>query len=120
MPSVHPPRDGSSSAALAGTSRLLARSLASVRQWSGSADPVTPADLPVAGLSRGLGEMLPVVFVRALSTASSCTVALRSERPLAIGSSLACALAPFGAGATGVAAHPGSPNWLPRSVENHP
>src|SRR6516165_229696 len=82
MPSVHPPRDGSSSAALAGTSRLLARSLASVRQWSGSADPVTPADPPVAGLPRGLSQRLPVVLVRALSTASACTVALRSERPV--------------------------------------
>src|SRR6516164_3970276 len=120
MPSMHPPRDGSLSAALAGTSPLLARSLASVRQGSGSVDPVTPADPPVAGLPRGLGERLLVVLVRALSTASSCTVALPSERPLATGSSLACALAPSGAGATGVAADPGSPNSLPRSVENHP
>src|SRR5215471_4871022 len=110
MPSAPLPRDASSSAALAGTSPLLARSLASVRQWSGSADPVTPADPPVAGLPRGLREMLPVVLVRGFSTAFSCTVALRSELPLAAGSSPACALAPSGADATVVAAHHGSPN----------
>src|SRR5215469_5917123 len=120
MPSVHPPRDGSSNAALACTSPLLARSPVSVRQWSGSADPVTPADPPAADLPRGLSEMLPVVLVRAFSTASSCTVDLRSELPLATGSSRACALAPSGAGATVVAADPGSPNSVPRSAENHP
>ena len=63
--------------------------------------------------------MLPVVLVRAFSTPSSCTVALRSEPPFATGSSPARALAPSGAGATGVAADLGSPNSLPRSGENH-
>ena len=82
---------------LAGTSSLLVRSLALVRQW-GSADPVTSADPCAADLPMGLSEMLPVVLVRPLSTASSCTVALRSELPLAAGSSLACALASCGAG----------------------
>src|SRR5580704_8005242 len=43
MPSVHPPRDASSGAALAGTSPLPARSLASVRQWSGLAGPARRA-----------------------------------------------------------------------------
>src|SRR5215469_6288951 len=120
MPSVHPPQDASSSAAPGGTSRLLARSLASVRQSSGSADPATAADPRVAGSPKGLDESFPVAPARAPSTASSCTGVLRSELPLATGSSLACALAPFDAGATAVAVDPDSPNSLPRSSENHP
>src|SRR5215813_3967683 len=110
MPSAPPHRDASSSAAPAGTSALLARWLASVRQSSGSADPLTPADPCVVGLPRGLSERLPVVLVRALATVSSCTVALRSELPLA----------PSGAGAIATAADPDSPNLVPRSWENHP
>src|SRR5215831_2796813 len=120
MPLLHPPRDASSSAAPGGTSLLLARSLASVRQSSGSAHPATAADPRLADSPTGLGECFPVVLVRAPSTASFCTVVLRSELPLAICSSLACALAPSGAGATAVAADPDSPNSLPRSWENHP
>src|SRR5215467_7074204 len=120
MPSAHLPQDASSTAVLVGTSPLPARPLAAARQSWGSADPATAADPRVADSPRGLDEMLPVVLVRAPSTASSCIVVLRSELPLATGSSLACALAPSGAGATAVAANPDSPNSLPRSLENHP
>ena len=78
-------------------------------------------DIPcVADSPRGLDESFPIARVRAPSTASSCTVAPRSELPLATGSSFACAPAPCGAGATAIAAYPDSPSSAPRSEENHP
>src|SRR5215469_981554 len=120
MTSAHLPQDASSAGAPVGTSPLPARPLPSARQSSGSADPATAADPRVADSPRELDESFPVARVRAPSTASSCTVVLRSELPLATGSSLACALAPSGAGATAVAVDPDSPNSLPRSLENHP
>ena len=71
----------------------------------------------VAGWPRGLTETPPVALVRAPSTTSFCSAAPRSEPPLATGSSSGCAPAPSGAGATAVAADPGSPNSVPRSAE---
>src|SRR5215467_13825520 len=109
MPSVDLPQDVSSGAALAGSSPPPARSHASARQSSGLPDPATAADPHVADSPRELDESFPIARVRAPATASSCTVAPRSELPLATGSSFACALAPCGAGATAVAACPGSP-----------
>src|SRR5215469_13445835 len=113
MPSGALLQDASLGAALAGTSPLPARSLALAPQSSGSADPATAADPRVADSPRGPAEMFPIARVRAPSTASSCTVAPHSELPLATGSSFACALAPCGAGATAVAADPGSPSSAP-------
>src|SRR5215467_1892433 len=120
MPSANLLQDVSSGAALAGTSPLPARSHASARQSSGLPDPATAADPCVADLPTGLAETLPIARGRVPATASSCTVAPRLELPLATGSSFACALAPGGAGATAVAADPGSPSSAPRSSGNHP
>src|SRR5215467_6060990 len=120
MPSEHLLQDVSSGAALAGTSPLPARLPASARQSSGSADPATRVDPRVADSPRGLTQMLPIVRVRTPATTSSCTVAPRSELPLATGSSFVCALTPCGAGATAVAAYPGSPSSAPKSSGNHP
>src|SRR5713226_8212051 len=117
MPSVHPPQDASLSAAPRDISRLPFRSLGSAQQWSDSADLATSADPPVVGWPRELTETTPVALVPAPPTASSCNVALRSELPPATGSSAGCAPAPCGAGATAVAAHPGSPSSAPRSAE---
>src|SRR5438445_7519310 len=118
MPSVHPPRDASSSAAPRDSSLLPVRSRGSAPQSSGSADPATSADPLVAGWPSQLTETTPVALVPAPPTASSCNVALRSELPLATGSSVGCAPAP--SGATAAVAGPGSPHSVPRSAETDP
>src|SRR6266851_8650211 len=64
--------------------------------------------------------MLPVASGRLPATISSYSVGLHSEPPPAAGSSVACAPAPCGAGATAVAADRDSPHSVPRSVESHP
>src|SRR5229473_2898613 len=118
MPSVRPPQDASSSAAPRGISLLPVRSPGSAPRSSGSADPAVLVDPPVVGWPRELSETTPVVPVRAPAITSSCNAALRSELPLATGSSTGCAPAPSGAGPTAVAADRDSPSSLPRSAES--
>src|SRR4030095_12587708 len=117
MPSVRPPQDVSSSAAPPDISLLPVRSPGSAPRWSGSADPANAADPPVVGWPRELSETTPVVPARAPAITSSCNAALRSELPLATGSSTGCAPAPSAAGATAGAADRDSPSSLPRSAE---
>src|SRR3984957_543374 len=120
MPSAGPLRDGSASVGPLDTSPLLARSPDLARRSSGSVDPATPADPPVADLPTALDGTPPTVFVPLPATASSSSGHLRSVPLLATDSSSACALAPGGAGATAVAADPDSPSSAPRSPESHP
>src|ERR1700741_2534473 len=95
-----------------------ARSLASDRLWSGSADPAAAADLPVAGSPRGLTGTTPVALAHAVAPTSFCSVAPRSEPPLAVDSGSESASAPCDADATTVAAGPDSPHSVSRSWEN--
>src|SRR6266849_6517459 len=119
MPSGDPPRDASASVAPQDTSPLPPQSPASAWQSSGSVGPATPAGRAAAGSPMVLIGSPPVVPVPLPATTSSSSAALRSEPPLAVGSSSRYAPAPSGVGATAVAADPDSPSSAPRSAESH-
>src|SRR5439155_13226368 len=85
-------------------------------QFRDSVDPATPEDRVVAGWPTEPAGMIPAARVRVPATTSSYSAGLRSGPPLATGSLCACGPAPCGAGATAVAADPGSPNSAPKSA----
>src|SRR5439155_18647008 len=102
--------------ALRDTSPLPAGSPGSVPRSSGSVDPATPEDRVAAGWPTEPAGMIPAARVRVPATTSSYSAGLRSGPPLATGSCCACGPEPCGAGATAVAADPGSPNSAPKSA----